>query len=517
MKFDELLFTYLGEFGRYQKIQFALLCVPPMFVAMQSLSWTFTASSLPCRVSEAEPENVSYWIVSDLLYPPNCTEDPCRYETCRLGERKECPFGYIYDHSEVKNSAINRWDIVCDRAVLKAVIQSMYYLGQMAGSMAFGFLADRIGRKKVLFMALLMLMAAGISMAVAPHWTLFGLLRFFTGFAHPGIFTIGVVIATELVGPSKRKMASVLTGIFFALGQVVLGLSANFLRDYQYLQIAISLPTVIFLVYWRFLLLTYSELFVPESARWLVSLKRYEEADVILRRAARFNKKTMPENWWDQLDSVHEKNDKPQNKSATYGYFDLIKTPVVRKRTLTCFFLWPVSSLYTTFVIGSMSEVPALLFLNSVVDRFGRKPIFAVSYFVAAACMLLFLLNPVFCLNDTLQFLFTKASITICYAVIYMVTPELFPTVIRNLAVGCCSTIARIGAVSASYIAMWIVESYGALAMVIPFGSLALAAGIIVLVLIPETMGQPLPETIGEVEHSEENDEGKELPLNWLL
>lgn len=45
-------------------------------------------------------------------------------------------------------------------------------------------------------------------------------------------------------------------------------------------------------------------------------------------------------------------------------------------------------SLYTTFVIGSMSEVPALLFLNSVVDRFGRKPIFAVSYFVAAACML---------------------------------------------------------------------------------------------------------------------------------
>ena len=83
--------------------------------------------------------------------------------------------------------------------------------------------------------------------------------------------------------------------------------------------------------------------FVPESARWLVSLKRYEEADVILRRAARFNKKTMPENWWDQLDSVHEKNDKPQNKSATYGYFDLIKTPVVRKRTLTCFFLWPVS------------------------------------------------------------------------------------------------------------------------------------------------------------------------------
>lgn len=57
-----------------------------------------------------------------------------------------------------------------------------------------------------------------------------------------------------------------------------------------------------------------------------------------------------------------------------------------------------------------------------------------------------------------LQFLVTKAAITSCYAVIYTVTPELFPTVIRNTAMGCCSTIARIGAITASYIAMWIVS-----------------------------------------------------------
>jgi hypothetical protein len=40
---------------------------------------------------------------------------------------------------------------------------------------------------------------------------------------------------------------------------------------------------------------------------------------------------------------------------------------------------------------------------------------------------------------------------------------------------------------------------YSRLLIVIPFGSLALAAGIIAL-LLPETNGRPLPETIEEIE-----------------
>lgn len=54
----------------------------------------------------------------------------------------------------------------------------------------------------------------------------------------------------ELVGPSKRKIASVISGIFFSFGQVVLGCLAYFIRDYRYLQLAISLPALVFLCYW---------------------------------------------------------------------------------------------------------------------------------------------------------------------------------------------------------------------------------------------------------------------------
>lgn len=35
-----------------------------------------------------------------------------------------------------------QWDIVCDRAYLKATVQAGYYVGQMAGSIVFGILGD---------------------------------------------------------------------------------------------------------------------------------------------------------------------------------------------------------------------------------------------------------------------------------------------------------------------------------------------------------------------------------------
>ena len=57
----------------------------------------------------------------------------------------------------------------------------------------------RIGRKKLFFLALVLLMLTGNAMVIAPHWIIFGILRCLVGFSHPGIISISVVIGSLLL------------------------------------------------------------------------------------------------------------------------------------------------------------------------------------------------------------------------------------------------------------------------------------------------------------------------------
>uniref|UniRef100_A0A914C5C9 Major facilitator superfamily (MFS) profile domain-containing protein n=1 Tax=Acrobeloides nanus TaxID=290746 RepID=A0A914C5C9_9BILA len=422
------------------------------------------------------------------------------------------------------------WDIVCDRLVLKANIQSMYYVGQMLGSLVFGFLGDRIGRKKVFMIAILLQIISGLGMVVAPFWFLYALFRIGVGFTHPGIFVIANVIGVELVGPSKRKLASIVTGAFFALGQAILGVAAYFIRDYRILHLVIALPTFLFLSYWWL---------VPESARWLVFQRKYSKADVVLRRAAKVNKASIPENWWEHIEtntdtSSEEKIDKAVKK---YNFLDLFKTPKIRKYSFAAFFCWPVVSMvyygvsmntnflggdiYSTFIIGALVEIPAILFVFVAIDRIGRKLLLAGGYTIAAICLLsnLLISKDAHYLIAMVQFVLTKAAIGCTYATLYAFTPELFPTVIRNIAMGCFSMMARIGAISASFIAMWLVKEYGKMAMILPFSSLSLCAALIAMIFLPETAGKQLHDTIEDVENMTderviESQETKPLKLN---
>ncbi|CEF60776.1 Solute carrier family 22 member 13 [Strongyloides ratti] len=533
MKFDDLLFTHLGEFGKYQAIQFLLVCLPTMFTAMHSLSWTFAAPEINhrCRLSNEFDDgnyfinkNISQYIPYDNYCLSKNSTEKCFYKKCFYNNTSSCPNGYVYYLPNNLYTAINRWDIVCERSIWKATIQSFYYIGQMLGSIIFGILGDRIGRKKVFMIAIIMQIVAGLLMPIAPNWLFYAFLRIITGFAHPGIFVIAVIIGMELVGPSKRKISSVFTGGFFAIGQIILGILAYYIRDYRYLHISIALPTILFLSY---------QFFVPESPRWLVSKKRYSEADKILNKAAKMNNSSMPEKWWEEIESLNDSEvNKTKKKHLTYS--DLFKTPKIRLRSIVAFFIWPVVSMvyygvsmkpdflggdpYIAFIFGGFMELPAMVLVYFTIDKFGRKPLLGGGYFFCAIFMIvsLFLddleLHWIF---NLILYSLVKGSITIVYASIYTFTPELFPTVIRNTAMGLCSTFARIGAILSSYVSMWLVTEFGRLYMIIPFSLCAIIACILTICLLPETVGESLIETIEQLEKSDNNSrsmtESKEI------
>ena len=46
-----------------------------------------------------------------------------------------------------------------------------------------------------------------------------------------------------------------------------------------------------------------------------------------------------------------------------------------------------------------------------------------------------------------------KLAISASFTAIYLITAEIFPTVMRNFSMGCCGTVGRMGAVVSPYIA----------------------------------------------------------------
>ena len=95
-------------------------------------------------------------------------------------------------------------------------------------------------------------------------------------------------------------------------------------------------------------------------------------------------------------------------------------------------------------------EIPGDIFCLIVMDCWGRRPILSFCQAVSGvACILTGLLQGIPSVAG-LQVFFSlvgKFMATASFAIVYVYTAELFPTSIRNQAVGTCSLVARIGGI----------------------------------------------------------------------
>ncbi|OUC42828.1 putative transporter, major facilitator family protein [Trichinella nativa] len=478
MKFEDLLRDHVGEFGPYQQVQYFLVNLPVIITSMHVLSWTFTSEVLPHRcLYVGENDTIPYELAanwsSNLL---DQSGSSClRYKNVSYSqetvpedaELESCIDGYRWKPSAYTSTAVTKWSLVCDQKWVRSFIQSVYHIGQFFGSFICGTMSDRFGRKVVFFLAIILQMFCGSMIAVVPYWPLVALFRVGLGFSHPGIFVIAVVIGTELVGPKQRIYAGVGSSAFFSLGQVFLGAMAYLFTEYQYLQLAISIPGIIFFSYWWL---------VPESARWLMSKRRYKEAAAILQRAAKFNGRTVSGEIVESIELEPISENGCENKRATATAADLFRSQSLRKRILVAFYIWiAVACVYyalsinpsflggdinLSFIIGGFLELPFLIVVLLAINRIGRRWMLIFGFVLCATLMLLTLAVPA--------------------------------------AMGLCSMIGRIGSFAASYFALWLAEDYAVL-MSLLYSAIALIAGGLTL-LLPETAGHDLAETLADAE-----------------
>lgn len=127
-------------------------------------------------------------------------------------------------------------------------------------------------------MAVVIQVAAGVSAAYIPEYWTFTFARFLVGMSLGGTMVTGFVIVMEFVGTQYRDVISALYQVPFNFGHMLLPVFGYFLRDFTDFQLGISLPTIVLLSYF---------ILIPESPRWLIAMKRTDEAITTLQRVAK--------------------------------------------------------------------------------------------------------------------------------------------------------------------------------------------------------------------------------------
>ena len=420
---------------------------------------------------------------------------------------------WVYDTSIFENTFTKQDDLVCDRSYWISLTQTIYYAGVLVGSIVFGQLSDIIGRQKSFYIALLISMVSVNALTFAPEIYSFVVIYFVIGSIAISSLMGAFVVGVEFVGPSKRVWMVTLIAIAAGLGSLLYILLMYLLKDWQKAQLCFGIPTVIYIFY---------ICLFPESVRWLLSNGKRDDAIKVIANVAHRNRKHLSK---ETVDSIEADNECQKGK-----VWQLFSTRTLGLRTFVLFCNWFLVSLayygvvlnvgnlggnfYLNLTLLSLIDFPARFVTLYLLDKIGRKKIY-VAFMLLGGIMCMGTIYPVLENSDSLHWLLVLLSIlgkmfvSGAFEVLYIISTELYPTVVRNVGMGTSSACARVGSMLSPYLANLadIINNDIAKAMPLTiFGAAAFVGGLLSISL-PETVNRKLPDTIEEAnDFDKQND-----------
>jgi MFS family permease len=159
---------------------------------------------------------------------------------------------------------------------------SAYLAGAVLGALGFGWLTDRIGRKKLFFITLALYLTATAATALSWSVASYALFRFLTGAGIGGEYTAINSTIQELVPARYRGWTDLVINGSFWIGAAMGATSAIILLDLHLIGADLG---------WRLAYLTGAclglvvfvmRMWIPESPRWLMIHGRPDQAETIV-------------------------------------------------------------------------------------------------------------------------------------------------------------------------------------------------------------------------------------------
>ncbi|ABX34496.1 MFS transporter [Delftia sp. HK171] len=349
---------------------------------------------------------------------------------------------------------------------------TFFFIGMLIGAFVFGRLADRIGRRPVLMMAVVIDAFAGVASAFAPEFAWLLVLRFITGIGVGGTLPVDYTMMAEFLPSDRRGRWLVLLESFWAVGTIFLAILALVAVSWgddawRVIFFVTGLPALIGVVL-RF--------YIPESPMFLNRNGKSEEARKVLQRVAKVNGTTA---------EIPALQPEKQERKSILALFN----GDLRRRSLSLFLAWALISIayYGVFVylpvklssegfafmrgqvflvVLALVQLPGFALSAYGVERWGRKPtLIGFLLLSAVGCMFYSLgSSPFVVIGSTLLMSFSLLG---TWGALYAFTPEVYPTDLRASGMGMAGAVARFGGLFAPAIIAPIMATHFTLALAV--------------------------------------------------
>lgn len=303
-------------------------------------------------------------------------------------------------------------------------IGSVNSIGMAVGAFGFGLLADRIGRKQVFMITLVLFsVASGLSALTTALWA-FLVLRFLVGAGLGGELPVASTLVSESVSAKERGRVVVLLESFWAAGWLIAALIAYFvIPDYGWrVALIITALPAFYAIYLRRNL--------PDSKKFIQEGETEQSTGQKLKQllAPEFRKRTIM--LWIVWFAV---------VFSYYGMFLWLPSVMVLKG-------FSLIKSFGYVLIMTLAQLPGYFSAAWLIERAGRKFVLATYLFGTALSAL------AFGNADTLVTLMIAGAFLSffnlgAWGALYAYSPEQYPTAIRATGSGVAAAIGRVGGI----------------------------------------------------------------------
>ncbi|CAD6187912.1 unnamed protein product [Caenorhabditis auriculariae] len=390
-----------------------------------------------------------------------------------------------------------------NRAKFSTTLQMM---GIMLGSAIGGYTSDRFGRRKMVLLYLTSIFLSTVASSFGPTMEFYISFRFLVGIFCGALITVANVFVMENLPSAHRLWMS--TVVTWAPNYILFSVFAYFAQEWRTLARMSSVMTVFAILICAF--------GMPESAKYLVQKRDKKGALASLTFVNQFKsstKKFTPEQLAEIIDVECASIAQNENKKRKNGIATLYSTRF-RKPTIVVSLSMFALSFITYGLLFNYDALSGSIFVNmaisgvfryivgalvALLDHFwglGRKRLHFSTITFIMTCMLSTFL--ILVTGNSIRFKFFTRAFTLLafgttgcmYLLLLLVTAEIFPTSVRNVALGHVNVWGRMGNILGPMIFnLFNGNSYAYLILVI----LSVADLLIFHIFIPETKGRPLP------------------------